>query len=656
MITLLLFVAQLILFTGIAIGLHYRSERIGIAPLLFMTAAMIGLLNIIELNLFQIVVNDMLLLRPGAHILIPVVLAIVLLLYTADGTRTAQIVLGGIVTVNLLVFITLLFLSMYYTTSSPDVAINSIFAENPFDFQFMRGVVASLLTFTLDMFVIIIVYQGVRNFADWIPAAIVPGIALVIALWTDAAAFNLLAFLGTPDFSLRVPSDIVMKTLAGIIIAPFIGYYFTQIASKMPSFVGANERSTFDILFPAWYDNQLVESLENQLRISRTIYTQLTQNIDEVFWLIDVEDMRFLYISPAYERITGYSVDPLYENLDNILTLIQTNERDITPEYILHFLTGERDTEFRIRRADQQVRWIRARAFPIKDQAGNNIRYAGIAEDITERKRLTEHAFELAVAEERVRILNNFISDASHDLKTPISAMILKISLLNRVTDEERRQQLRDEIRQRALYLSELINDLFTLSKIEGNSEIEMTDLNISQLVTDTVANIEPLAEEKGLQITCSTPAENIILQANHEQMTRVVSNLVSNAIRYTQVGNITVMLSADSENIILRVVDTGVGIAEEAHSKIFERFFRTQSARDTQEGTGLGLAITHAIVRRHHGTITVDSIVGKGSTFTVILPNQQPSPSNAVDIRRSTQEVHALSPSDYNTSHPTTE
>lgn len=655
MITLLLFVAQLIIFTLIAIGLHYASPRIGIAPLLFMVAAMIGLLNIIELNLFQIVANEVLIMRPGAHILIPVVLTVVLLLYTVDGTRTAQIVLAGIVAVNVLVFITLLFLALYYMTTTPNITITSVFTDKPFDFQFMRGVLASIITFTLDMFVVIIVYQGVRNLMTWIPHAIVPGIALVVALWTDAAAFNLLAFFGTATFALRVPPDIVMKTGAGIIIAPILGYYLTQIASKMPHVAVSTERSTFDILFPMHNDSRVVESLENQLRISRNIYTQLTQNIGEVFWLIDVEEMRFLYVSPAYERITGYSVAPLYEDLNNILTIIHASERAIAQDDILNFLTGERDTEFRIIHADKRERWIRARAFPIKDQHGDTIRYAGIAEDITERKHLTEHAFELALAEERVRILNNFISDASHDLKTPISAMVLKISLLERVQDDERRQELRAEIRERALYLSDLITDLFTLSKIEGHSEIEMTDFYINHLVTGVVENTRPLAEDKGLHLTQSTPTEDITLHANQEQLTRVISNLISNAIRYTREGHITVMLSADTNNVILRVVDTGIGISEEDHEQIFKRFFRTQSARDTQEGTGLGLAITQAIVRRHRGTITVNSIIGKGSTFTVVLPRQQPAPTNTSDTRRSTQEIRALSPDDYNISRSET-
>lgn len=649
MLVLGLFVLQLLLFTTLTIGLHYASPRIGIFPLLVLTIGCVGLLNIIELNRVEIMVelaNMNLIVRPGAHVLIPIVLAIILLVYTVDGTRIARMTLGAVIGVSLLAFLMLSFMLFYSRVEMSQAIVDSALGDN-FDLEFVRGVAASLAALTADTLIIIIVYQGIHNLMRWIPSVVVPAIALVVALWTDAALFNLLAFIGTDAFGVRIPADIVMKTAAGLLIAPLIGVYLTRFAPRLPAYVGVDNRNTFDILFSKNIDDAHVASLENQLRISRSIYTQLTENIGEVFWLIDVDEQRFLYVSPAYERVTGYAVAPLYDDVNHILTIMDPDERDMTPQDVLRFLTGERNSEFRIVRADGRQRWIRARAFPIKDQKGNIVRYAGLAEDVTEQKRLTEHAFELAIAEERVRVLHNFISDASHDLKTPISAMMLKLSLLDSVTDETRRKELRSELRERALYLSELITDLFTLSKIEGQSDIAFVTLDVDRIVQGVVNSIRPLAEEKSLTLTHASPDGAVQMQGDDEQLVRMVSNLLSNAIRYTREGGVTVTLSADDENITLAVTDTGIGIPEEHQAQIFERFFRTQSARDTQEGTGLGLAITQAIVRRHRGSITVDSIVGQGSTFTVVLPRTQPKLTNAVDISRSTQEVRALTPAD---------
>ncbi|MEO1288063.1 MAG: ATP-binding protein [Chloroflexota bacterium] len=644
MLSILIFIIQLYLLMLLAIGLHYASPRIGLAPLLFILAGIIGILNIVELNTILIALPNGITLRPGGHILIPVSLAIVLMLYIAQGTRPAQMAVIGIMGVNLVVLATLLFLLLYVNFQSPDTIVVGAFTDNTiFNLQFVRQMIASLVAFTAELLIMVIVYQGITNHVKQIPDVLVAGIALIVALWTDTVIFNAGSFIGTDNFTLFVPDDILVKTGVGILLTPVLGWYLTRIAPETPIFVGGGNRHTLAILFRSSLSERKLETLETELRISRTVYNQLTQHIEEIFWLIDVEEHRFLYVSPAYERITKYSVAPLYEDLNHFVSIIHEDDRIYSDNDILQFLTEERDVEFRIVSPNKIVRWLRARSFPIKDEAGIVIRYAGVAEDITERKRLADQDFELAVAKERMQILHDFIRDASHDLKTPISSMVLKLGLLDRIQDEAKRKVIRDEIRGRALYLSELITDLFTLSRIEGNLDNEMESINLNDIVEGVIQDTRALAEEKQLNFTVDTTADDTSLIGNPEQIHRVVSNLVSNAIRYTNEGGIGIVTIVLNSEVILQVKDTGIGIKAENIPRIFERFYRTDNAKDTQDGTGLGLAICKAIVDQHRGKLTVVSRFGEGSTFTLTLPKTQAEPEEEQDIRRITQEIRTV-------------
>lgn len=646
MLSLFIFLFQLSLFTLLALALHHYSPKIGLAPLLFAISGFIGLLNIIELNSLSIALEFGYTLRPAAHVFVPVSLMLILLIYVVHGTRSAQIVVMGIIGINTLVLVTFLFLLSYVNFSSPDTTVTGAFTDNTvFNLFFIRGMVASIIAFTADMLILIIVYQGIYNHLKWIPKFFIPGIALVVALWTDSILYNMVAFLGTDFFSFSIPSDVLIKTLAGVWIAPFAGWCLTQVAPNRPDFVGADKRGTFAILFRNGQQDRQLETLKDELRVSRSVYNQLTQNIEEIFWLIDIDQRQMLYVSPAYERITGYSVEPLYQDFNNLMKIFYLEGREVNPDNVLGLLSSQRNVEFRIMRSDKTIRWMRARTFPVEDEQGNTIRYAGIAEDITERKKLTEQAFELALARERMKILNNFISDASHDLKTPLSSMVLKLGLLERVEDEERRSELRQELRDRASHLAELITDLFTLSRIEGHDVIEVNTIDLNEIVREVILDTAILAEEKHLNISTDLSQDNLTFEGNAEQIIRVVSNFVTNAIRYTFEGNIRIHTWLEDENVCLHVQDTGMGIPADNLDKVFDRFYRTAEARDSQDGTGLGLAIAKAIIDRHHGEIMVDSIVGEGSTFILKIPKTHDRIITITDSRRTTQEIRVLSP-----------
>ena len=138
--------------------------------------------------------------------------------------------------------------------------------------------------------------------------------------------------------------------------------------------------------------------------------------------------------------------------------------------------------------------------------------------------------------------------------------------------------------------------------------------------------------------------AEIAMIQGDKEQVYEAISNLISNAIRYTGHGSIQISTLIDSTQVILHVADTGIGIPQESLGRVFDRFFRTNSAINIQEGTGLGLAISKAIVDKHHGQLTVKSVEGEGATFSLILPRIQPKPAQpSLNMNRRTQEIRTL-------------
>jgi len=616
MLSVIILVSQLGLFEAIALYLHYLSDHYGFSLLLFFLAGIMGILNIIEVVTLFVEPIPGIVIRPGGHVYVPIILLIVLLVYITSGTRTARIVIAGLTGINALILSALIFLLLYLNVRDPATPIRGLFAEaNILTPLFMRGVVASTLTFMVNMFVIIIIYQGINNAFPGFPKAVIPGVALLMALWVDAILYNILAFLGTPNFVQGIPSDVVLKTGAGILLAPLAGWYLTRVAPKLTSYQGVAKRSTLVILFGEGGFNPRLIQLENELRVSRAIYEQLMQHIGEIFWLVDVEQARLLYLSPAFEKITGKPRETYYNAPGTLLELLHPDDR---MDGSIRRMLASSETEFRIRRPDGSIRWLRNRAFPIVTQDQEVVRYAGITEDITLRKEMQAKDLALALSREKVTVLQNFVREASHDLRSPLSTILLKLYMMDKV-DSARQKELQGEISDSVQRLSSMIEDLFTLSHLESSSYAEVAEVDLNDIVRQVANNQHVIAQQKGLKLRLELIDTALPISGNRNQLVRLVSNLIENAIHYTPQGQVTVRTLISDQQAVLEVADTGMGIPEAQLDAIFERFYRTEKARTIRnEGTGLGLAISKAIVDQHQGAISVESKVEQGSTFRV--------------------------------------
>lgn len=218
-----------------------------------------------------------------------------------------------------------------------------------------------------------------------------------------------------------------------------------------------------------------------------------------------------------------------------------------------------------------------------------------------------------------------FVSNVSHELKTPITSMkVLADSLLGQQgMPEELYQEFLQDISKEIDRENEIITDLLDLVRMEkSESEINISSVNINEILETVLKRLKPIAESKNIELVFES-FRPVIADVDEIKFASVATNLVENAIKYNNTdGTVTASLNSDHQYFYLKVTDTGIGIAEEDQARVFERFFRVDKARARETGgTGLGLAITKEIVQKHHGSIKIHSKEGEGTTFTVRIP-----------------------------------
>ncbi|HZD84426.1 MAG TPA: ATP-binding protein [Gemmatimonadaceae bacterium] len=224
------------------------------------------------------------------------------------------------------------------------------------------------------------------------------------------------------------------------------------------------------------------------------------------------------------------------------------------------------------------------------------------------------------------RLKSEFLASMSHELRTPINALIGYASLmLDRIYGDltPRQEEGLSRIQGAAQHLLALINDILDLAKIEaGRMPLHLDDVGLREIMTEISQQIEPMVKKKQLTLSVELPAQDLKLHTDRTKVKQILLNLLSNAVKFTHHGGIWVTVSRDEEDLRFDVRDTGIGIREVDLESIWEDFRQVDQSR-TREfgGTGLGLSITRKLVDALGGHVFADSVYGKGSTFTVVLP-----------------------------------
>ncbi len=283
---------------------------------------------------------------------------------------------------------------------------------------------------------------------------------------------------------------------------------------------------------------------------------------------------------------------------------------------------------YRLRRYDGAYRWIDDHGTPLFSGRGEFLGFLGSCIDVTERVEL-EAALrrQRTLAEEASQHKTRLMSALSHDARTPLNAVALSAQLLEMHLGEADNPEVRDclrMIRQSVKNVHDLLRDLLNLSRIDaGAVRVEPSRFAASQVLEECLSGITPQARGKGIEVRLEAgPLADAALWTDRAKLKQILSNLLSNALRFTESGHIRVFGERDDEQLRIGVEDTGIGIKPADHERIFDEFATLDNPhRPTGEGTGLGLAIGRRLANLLGGQILLTSEPGEGSTFQVALP-----------------------------------
>lgn len=355
--------------------------------------------------------------------------------------------------------------------------------------------------------------------------------------------------------------------------------------------------------------NEMIKNLYNtfdELEYKNLQLRSILKSISNGILAIDIEG-NILLINDEAKKMINCPKEVMVEGR-NISFAIRN---ELILKQIMMFM-GSKENEKTVINLDDG-RFFRIKLDPVYLQNNKSIVIGSIVniEDISERVRV-----------ENMR--KDFVANVSHELKTPLTSIsgFAETLKLNENIDKETRNRFLTIIDGEANRLRRLIEDILTLSFIENDKKEEKESINLYSVYRRVEDMLMISAKTKNIALVCEAD-ESISIQANADYVKQIILNLVDNAIKYTpENGAVNVKIFTEKENAVIKVSDTGMGIPKEDQSRIFERFYRVDKARSREiGGTGLGLAITKHIAMNLGGTISVESELEKGSTFTVKIP-----------------------------------
>jgi PAS domain S-box-containing protein len=338
------------------------------------------------------------------------------------------------------------------------------------------------------------------------------------------------------------------------------------------------------------------DSLQQRVNELQKLDT-IVEHIEDGVIIVD-ERMNLLLINPAARRafglwqddaVSGRQVTEILPHPD-LRNLLQKSLRNPMPHNEITFEDG---------------RVLSAQCTPIP-----RIGIAITMQDITYLKQID-------------RLKNEFVHTVSHDLRSPLTAILGYVDLLGRVGPiNAQQQEFITRIHSSVQSITTLVNDLLELGRIEAGFDAQKEVVPLEGIIRYTLENLSCQISDKKLNVHLNLPRNIPQMRGNPIRLRQMLDNLIGNAIKYTpENGEITIEVEGQDEQVILRVSDTGPGIPPADQPHIFEKFYRASNVPKGVGGSGLGLSIVKSIVDNHQGRVWVDSMLGHGSTFTVVLP-----------------------------------
>ena len=363
------------------------------------------------------------------------------------------------------------------------------------------------------------------------------------------------------------------------------------------------------------------------------LFTRLSRNVDDVFFMLDAETSRTDYVSPNIERLLGVPLEQVRQDIRALRALHPKDSPDHDKNFLAGIQCGEQ-SEWDADYAHQQTgerRWFHIVA--MGSEVAGRTKYILVMSDRTADRKINQALSEaVAAAEAASRAKSTFLSNMSHDIRTPMNAIIGFTTLaVSNIDNQERVKDYLTKTLSSSRHLLALINDILDMSRIEsGKLHLEETEVNLAEMLHDikTIVSGQIYAKQLELYMDALDVADEDVY-CDRTRLGQILLNLLSNAIKFTPAGGtVSVRIRQlagtvrDCAQYEFRVRDNGIGMSPEFAQKIFEPFERERTSTVSRiQGTGLGMAITRNIVEMMGGTIKVQTEKNRGTEFIICLP-----------------------------------
>ncbi|MDH5353408.1 MAG: ATP-binding protein [Gammaproteobacteria bacterium] len=423
----------------------------------------------------------------------------------------------------------------------------------------------------------------------------------------------------------------------------------TYLSVKIPL---RDENGTIYALCGISTDISELKKTQHQLEQEKQRFHDFSNSSADWFWETDA-DLRFTYFSEQFEKHTGRARDVLGMTRPEIMAKDKLNPPSLMASNLSDMKNHRpyRDFEYRVPTKKGDIRWLSVSGVPYFNIDGSFAGYRGVGHDINERKQLEEEVkthrdnlektvelrtIELARAKEEAEAANSaksaFLANMSHEIRTPLNAVLGMANIGLRDSSDSHSQVAFNKIQESGKHLLGVINEILDFSKIEaGKLALESLPFNLLSVIDNVINMNYERAQNRSLKLNVNLmgdlPAWVI---GDPLRLQQILLNLISNAIKFTQKGEVTVSVSREGELTRFEITDTGIGLSQDQLSRLYKPFQQADSSTTRQfGGTGLGLAISYNLAQIMGGDITAQSELYVGSTFLLSLPlveTQRPS------------------------------
>lgn len=343
------------------------------------------------------------------------------------------------------------------------------------------------------------------------------------------------------------------------------------------------------------------------------------------------------FVNDKFCEVTGYSKEEVIGKNPRILKSNHQDKGFYTNLWNTILSGKEWSGELQNKKKNGELYWESALISPLIDKNGNITSFIAVKENITGRKLEQEELVKAKEkAEEMNRLKNIFLSNMSHELRTPLIGILGYAEFLAGELKDPNLVEMANIIKNSGKRLTQTLNNILDISKIEAEKqEVDFKKQDLLKHLNEQVKLFKPVAENRNLSLTLETREENLVAYVDENMFISIINNLLSNALKYTEKGAITITASKETENAIIEVKDTGIGMPEEYHELVYEPFRQISEGLNRKyEGTGLGLTLVKKYVDMSGGKITIESKPRKGSIFTLKFLLDKPTDENLTSTK----------------------